>query len=332
MPPVSVLFQKIDFDVGAALAVVVDAGPVARKRAPADGGPRPGEHGQGRRAMFRKILAAGQQADDVHAHVGHVADEEAVLDRGAAAVQQVDRGAGRLRAVVAEDAVAEERGILHLSKVFDRYAAAAGTGVVLVDLDVLDRGIGSRVDLDAAAVGIEERRLAQIVGFDRRLVARAGREVLGAGDFEASKDGLPRHAVAEIDDVVHDGRITWRAAVGDLRIARGERDVADRLEGDAIMAGVEPDERLPAGGWAVGSGVNVDGLVDGIPGRRFERVLDPAPRMDMITGGPRVEAHAVSDRRPVLASEAADRQRARRQAEAGGRRDGRPAEWSSRLG
>ena len=92
---------------------------------------------------------------------------------------RIDRGAGRLRAVVAEDAVAEERGVLHLSKVFDR-DAAAGTGVVLVDLDVLDRGIGSRVDLDAAAVGIEERGLAQVVGFNRRLVARAGREVLGA--------------------------------------------------------------------------------------------------------------------------------------------------------
>ena len=111
--------------------------------------------------------------------------------------------------------------------------------------------------------------------------------------------------------MVHDGGIAWRAAVGDLRIARGERDVADRLEGDPIVAGVEPDERLPAGGWAIGPYVNVDGLVDGIPGRRFERVLDPALRMDMITGRPRVEADAVSDRWLVLAGETADRQRAR---------------------
>ena len=112
------------FDVGAALAVVVDAGPVARKRAPADGGPRPGEHGQGCRAMFGQILAAGQQADDVDAMLATLPTKRQ-FSIGATLVQQIDRGAGRLRAVVAEDAVAEER-VLRLSKVFDRDAAAAG--------------------------------------------------------------------------------------------------------------------------------------------------------------------------------------------------------------
>ena len=77
------------------------------------------------------------------------------------------------------------------------------------------------------------------------------------------------------------------------------------------MSGVEPDERLPADGWPIGSGVHVDGLIDGIPGRRFERVLDPAARMDMIAGRPRIEADAVSDRRRVLGTETAERQRAR---------------------
>jgi hypothetical protein len=40
--------------------------------------------------------------------------------------------------------------------VLDRDAAAAGTRVVLVDLHVFDRRIGARVDLDAAAVGVEK--------------------------------------------------------------------------------------------------------------------------------------------------------------------------------
>ena len=99
------------------------------------------------------VLAAGQQPDVVHAEVRDVADEQAVLDRGAAAVQQVDRRAGGLRAVVAEDAVAEHRRVQRLAEVLDRYAAAAGAGVVAVDLDVLDGRIGARIDLDAAAVG-----------------------------------------------------------------------------------------------------------------------------------------------------------------------------------
>ena len=123
--------------------------------------------------MLRVILAAGQQADVVDAHVGDVADEQAVLDRRAAAVQEIDRRAGGLRAVVAEDAVAEEHRVLRLSEVLDRDAAAARAGVVAVDLDVLDRRVGARVDLDAAAVGVEERRLADVVRLDRRLARRS---------------------------------------------------------------------------------------------------------------------------------------------------------------
>ena len=80
--------------------------------------------------------------DVVHAQVGHVPDEQAVLDRGPAAVQKIEGRSRHLRAVVAEDAVAEEHGILRLPKVLDRDAAAAGARVVPGDLDLLNRGIG----------------------------------------------------------------------------------------------------------------------------------------------------------------------------------------------
>ena len=101
--------------------------------------------------------------------------------------------------------------VLHLLEVLDRDAAAAGARVVVVDLDLLDRRVRPRVNLDAAAVGVEERRLAHVVGLDRRLVAGAGREVLRAGDLEAAQHGLARDAVAEIDDVIDDGGKLGRA-------------------------------------------------------------------------------------------------------------------------
>ena len=85
--------------------------------------------------------------------------------------RRFDRRAGRLRAVVAEDAVAERGRLLHLVEMLDRHAASAGAGVVSVDLDLLDRGIRPRVDLDPAAVGIEEQRLADVVRLDRRALA-----------------------------------------------------------------------------------------------------------------------------------------------------------------
>ena len=116
-------------------------------------------------------LAAGQEADVVDAHVRHVADEETVVDRGPAAVQQIEGGAGDLGAVVAEDAVPKEHGVLRLVEMFDRHAAGARTGVVAVDLDPFDGRIGTRINLDATAVGIEVQRLADVIGFDRGLFA-----------------------------------------------------------------------------------------------------------------------------------------------------------------
>ena len=40
--------------------------------------------------MLRMILAARQQADVIDAHVRDIADEQAVLERGPAAVEQID--------------------------------------------------------------------------------------------------------------------------------------------------------------------------------------------------------------------------------------------------
>src|SRR4051812_39311413 len=98
------------------------------------------------------VLAAGQEADVVDPQVGDVAGEQAILERRPAAVEKVERGPGRLRAVVAEDAVAKENRIVRSAEMLDRDAAAARAGVVVGDLDVLDRRIGARVDLDGATV------------------------------------------------------------------------------------------------------------------------------------------------------------------------------------
>ena len=113
--------------------------------------------------------------------------------------------------------------------------AAARAGVVVGDLDPLDRWVGARVDLDAAAVGVEEGRLADVVRLDRRLLAAAGREVVRAGDREAAQHGLARDLVAEIDHVVHDCGVAVRFAIGQLGIAGCERDVANRLQGDTVV-------------------------------------------------------------------------------------------------
>ena len=180
---------------------------------------------------------------------------------GAAAVQEVERRAGDLRAVVAEDAVAEHRGVERPAEVLDGYTGAAWAGVIADHLDALDGRIGARIDLDAAAIEIEERRLAHVIGFDGRALAGAGRVVVRAGDAETAQHGLRRYAVAEIDDVVDDRREAWRLVIGDRRIGGGQHHLADRFERDAVVPRVEPDQRLPVRRRAIGPGVDVDDLV-----------------------------------------------------------------------
>src|SRR5690242_6182984 len=159
--------------VSAAGAVVVYAGPVPGEGAAADLRAGPLEHRHRTRAVLRVILAAGQQADVVHTEIRDVADEQAVVERGAAAVQEVERRAGDLGAVVAEDAVAEHRGVERPAEVLDGYTGATWAGVIADHLDALDGRIGARIDLDAAAIEVEERRFAHVIGFDWRALAGA---------------------------------------------------------------------------------------------------------------------------------------------------------------
>ncbi len=202
-------------------------------------------------------------------------------------------GAGDLRAVVAEDAVAEDGRVLDLVEMLDRDPAAAGAGVVAVDLDVLDRRIRPRVDLDAAAVRVEERRLPHIVRLDRRALAGAGREVVGPGDPEAAQHGLAADAVPEIDDMVDDRRMAGGGRIGDVGVGGGEDDVAARFERDAVVPGVEPDQRLPLGRRTVGAGLHAHDLVHRIARGGLERILDAAGRMHVIGLCGRVEGEAV---------------------------------------
>src|SRR3954471_17186360 len=177
-------------DIRAAGAVVVDTVPVAGKRTARHRRARSLEHGQGAGAVLRVILGATEQADEVDAQIGDVTDEQAVLERREAAVQQVQRRPRRLRPVVTEDAVAEQHGVLRAAEMLDGHPAAARARVVAENLDILDDRVRSRVDLDAAAVGIEEGRLANLVGLDGRLFAYPGGEVVGAGDLESAKPRL----------------------------------------------------------------------------------------------------------------------------------------------
>ena len=267
------------------------------------------------------VFRTTQHADQVDAEVGDVADKQTVLQRGAAAVQQIDGRSRDLRSVIAEDAVAEERRLLHLAEVLDRDAAAARARVVAVHLDPFNRRIRPGVDLDPAAVGVEERRLAHVVRFNRRAFAGAGREVVGARDLEAAQDRFWCDPVAEVDDVVHHGWMTRSLSVGDIGIRRREGNIADRLQRDPFVPGVEPDQRLSAGRWPVRSGMDVDGLVGGIARSRLERVLNAAFRVDVIAARFRVENDAddaddaIGRSRLVLSRRSTRRKHARREQE-----------------
>jgi hypothetical protein len=105
--------------------------------------------------------------------------------------------------------------------------------------------------------------------------------------------------------------MTGSLSIGHVWITRGEDDLSDSLQRDAVMPGVEPDQRLSSRGWPVRSRVNVDGLVDGISRSRFQGILDPAFGMDMITGRLRIEADAVVFADGVLTGESAHRYCAR---------------------
>ena len=176
----------------------------------------------------------------------------------------------------------------------DGYTGAAWAGVIAHHLDALDGRIGVRIDLDATAIEIEERRLAQVIGFDWRALAGAGGVVVRAGDAKAAQHGLRRYAVAEIDDVIDDRREARRLPVGDRWIGGGQHHLADRFERDAVVPLVEPDQRLPVRRRAIRPGVDVDDLVDRILRGRLERRLDAAAGLNAVGTRRRVECHGIS--------------------------------------
>jgi len=239
------------------------------------------------------ILTAGQQANVVHTEIPDIADEQAVVERGAAAVQEVERRTSDLRAVVAEDAVAEHRGVEHLAEVLYRHTGAARAGAIAGHLDALDGRIGARIDLDAAAIEIEERRLGHVIRFDWRVLAGAGSVVVRARDTKAAQHGLRRYAVAEIDDVIDDRREAWRLFIGDCRIGGGQHHLTHRFQRDAVVPPVEPDQRLAVLRGTIGPGMDVDDLVGRILSGRVERRLDAASGLDVVRVRRRVERHRI---------------------------------------
>ena len=114
--------------------------------------------------------------------------------------------------------------------------------------------------------------------------------------------------------MVYNRGIAGSVGIGNPGISGGEDDVPSGLQRDAVMPGIEPDQRLSSGGRTVGSRMDVDGLIDGIARGRFQRVLYLALGIDVITRCIGVELHPGADYGlgVVLASEATDGQHARR--------------------
>jgi hypothetical protein len=120
----------------------------------------------------------------------------------------------------------------------------------------------------------------------------------------------PRITVAEIHDVVDDGRMTRRLPIRDVGIGCRQRDVALGLERNAVVPGIEPDQCLSLRLRPVGAGMHDDSLVVGILGCRFEGVLDVAAWMNMLSvaRGPRSAPRLCSGR----PRECVDRQSSKR--------------------
>jgi hypothetical protein len=81
--------------------------------------------------------------------------------------------------------------------------------------------------------------------------------------------------------------------IGHVWIPGGEDDVSNSLQRDAVMPGVEPDQRLSSGVWTVRSRMDVNGLVDGILRSGFQCILDAAFGIDVIAGRLRIEARCL---------------------------------------
>ena len=84
--------------------------------------------------------------------------------------------------------------------------------------------------------------------------------------------------------------------IGDVGIRRRQNDLPDRFDRDAIVPGVEPDQRLTFRRRTVGPRVDIHGLVGGILRRRVERILDLSFRIDVMFSGLGVSTHRA---RPV---------------------------------
>ncbi len=109
--------------------------------------------------------------------------------------------------------------------------------------------------------------------------------------------------------MIHGSGIAGGLRIGDGRVGGRQGHVADGFQRDAVVPRIEPDERLPPHRWPVGPGVNVHGLVHGVLRRRFERVLNPIVRVDVIGACLRVESDGGwLSPVPVLARGARERQ------------------------
>ena len=119
-------------DVHASGAVVVDAVPVAGERAPADGRSRTFEHGQGAGSVLGVILRPAQHPDVVDPRLAMLPTKRQFSMAARLPWRRSKAESGYLRAVAAEDAIAEEHRLLHLSEMFNRHAGAARARVVPV--------------------------------------------------------------------------------------------------------------------------------------------------------------------------------------------------------
>jgi len=87
--------------------------------------------------------------------------------------------------------------------------------------------------------------------------------------------------MAKIDHVVDHRRIAKVTFIRDVCICRGQGDISNGFESDAVVYLVEPDQRLALGVGSIQPGVDFHDLVGGMPGGRLQSVLNILARVNV---------------------------------------------------
>ena len=279
-PSAQVVVNKDRVGKNALASQIIDRVTISRKGAvPHDGA---GMLENGNDARIGEGLLARALRDHINAGVGNIVNEEAIDNPRGAAFQEVNRGPGDLGPVSQKHRVFDQDRFLVEALVLDGDARTARTGVIVHDLDIANRGIGTAENFDGAAVGVKEEVFGdRRVGLDP-LGKFVRHEMVCAAQAESLQDGVRGDAVAEIDDMIDDGREAGSLRAGDFRIGCAQGDGPGRLEADAVVQPVEPDKGLALARGAVFPGMDLDDFVGFVFSRQLQGILDTVSGKDVV--------------------------------------------------